>query len=199
MMQSRIAVISFDFYPFHPRVRCLSEAAVDAGYTVDVICLLQPNAKRFEVYNGVNVYRVPVKRHWDSPLFTTIFKWCWFLILAGTLLTWLHLKRPYNIIHVHNMPDFLVLSALFPKLLKAKVILDIQDASPELMVEKAKGRLRKLTKLLALWQERISTAFANHVITIGWTLEELLLQRGVPKEKLTSILNSADPKFFPPS
>src|SRR5260370_8096898 len=41
-------------------------------------------------------------------------------------------------------------------------------------------------------------AFAHHVITVGWPFEELLLQRGVPKDKLTSILNSADPKMFPP-
>lgn len=50
----------------------------------------------------------------------------------------------------------------------------------------------------ATWQERISTAFADHVITVGWPFEQLLLQRSVPPAKLTIILNSADPKMFPP-
>lgn len=199
MSQPRIATICFDLYPFHPRVRCLAEAAVGAGYIVDVICLRHPESRSYEVYNGVNVYRVPLKRIWDSSLLMTLMSWCFFLVLAGAAVTWLHLKHAYKVIHIHNMPDFLVFSALFPKLLRAKVILDVQDASPELMEERARGRLRGIVKLLASWQERISTAFADHVVTIGWTVEELLLQRGVSPEKLTNIVNSANPEFFPPS
>jgi glycosyltransferase involved in cell wall biosynthesis len=183
----------------HPRIRCLAEEAADAGYIVDVICLRQPGTRPFEIYNGVNIYRVPLKRVWDRPMFVTILSWCYFLILAGAVVTWLHLKHSYKLIHVHNMPDFLIFSALFPKILKAKVILDVQDASPELMEERAKGRWRNLTKRLAIWQEKLSTSFADHVVTIGWTVEDLLLQRGVPAQKLTSIHNSAKPSFFPPS
>src|SRR5262249_41066273 len=49
----------------------------------------------------------------------------------------------------------------------------------------------------ATWQEHISAGFAHHVVTVGWPFEELLLKRGVPAKKLTSILNSADPRLFP--
>jgi len=94
------------------------------------------------------------------------------------------------------MPDFLVFSALFPKLLGAKVLLEVQDVSPELMEAKADGRKRRILKRLAIWQERISTAFAHHVITVGQPFEKLLLQRGVHAEKITIILNSADSKIF---
>ena len=59
-------------------------------------------------------------------------------------MTRLHLKHAYDVIHVHNMPDFLVFSALFPKLLGAKVILEVQDVSPELMAAKAKGRMQRI-------------------------------------------------------
>jgi hypothetical protein len=67
------------------------------------------------------------------------------------------------------------------------------------MAEKVKGRLRGIVILLATWQERLSTAFAHHVVTVGWPFEKLLLKRGVPQQKLTCILNSADPKIFPPA
>lgn len=198
-MQSNVATIVFDWYCYSTRVRVLAEAAVDAGHMVDVICLRQPQEKSFEVCNGVNIYRVPMSRRWDQSFIVTILSWCWFLLLAGFVVTWLHLKHHYDVIHVHNMPDFLVFSALFPKLLKAKIILDVQDASPELMTDKAKGHLRWILKHLTIWQERFSTTFADHVMTIGWTVEEVLLQRGVPREKLTSVLNSVDPRLFPPS
>ncbi len=43
-------------------------------------------------------------------------------------------KRRYDLVYVHNMPDILVASALVPKLLGAKVILDQHDPMPELMM-----------------------------------------------------------------
>lgn len=198
MSKIRVCAITFDWYPFDPLVRRISEATVDGGLEVDVICLRQKQEKRYEVYNGVNVYRVPMDRGFGRSLPTTVLSWCWFAWLAALKVTGLHLKRHYDVVHVHNMPDFLVFSALVPRILGAKVILHVQDVSPELMSAKAKGKKRKLVTRLATWQERISTAFAHHVITVGWPFEELLLKRGVPKKKLTNILNSADPKMFPP-
>lgn len=198
MSSLRVGTITFDYYPFDPSVRRLAEAAADAGFAVHVICLRQPHEKRFEVCNGVRIYRMPMSRGFGQPLLVTIFAWCWFTLLAGTTVTWLHLKQAYDVIHVHNMPDFLVFSTVFARLLGAKIILDVQDVSPELMAVKAQGRLRGIVTRLARWQERISTDFAHHVITVGWPFEALLLQREVPQEKITLILNSADPKFLPP-
>src|SRR5205823_11307670 len=109
----------------------------------------------------------------------TILNWCWFLLLAAIKVTRLQLRRRYDVVHVHNIPDFLVFAALMPKLLGAKVILHIQDTSPELMGAKVKGRKRAIITRLAIWQEHISTAFADSVITVGWPFEQLLLQRGV--------------------
>jgi glycosyltransferase involved in cell wall biosynthesis len=199
MASLHIGTISYDWYPFEPRALRQAEAAADAGHQVDVICLRQPNAKSYEVRNGVHIYRVPMSRGFGRSLPVTILGWCWFLLLAAVTVTWLHLKRPYNVIHVHNMPDFLVFSTFFPKLLGAKIILDVQDISPELMAGKANGRIRAIVVPLAKLQERISTTFADHVVTAGWPFEKLLLQRGVPEEKLTVIINSADPKAFPTS
>ena len=199
MPSVRVATITFDFYPFDPRVRRLAEAAADAGDAVDVICIRQPEEKRSEVYHHVRIYRVPMGRGFGRSLPMTIFSWLWFMLLAGATVSWLHLKRGYDVIHVHNMPDFLVFAALFPRIFGAKVILDVQDVSPELMSAKAKGRLRKLVTRLEIWQERVSTLFVQHVVTVGWPFEELLLRRGVPREKLSILLNSADPKMFPAS
>lgn len=197
MASLRVGVITFDWYPYEPRALRLAEAALNAGYEVDVICLRQPDERGYEVYNCAHIYRVPMSRSIGGSLPVTILQWSWFLLLAAATVTRLHLRRPYDVVHVHNMPDFLVFSALFPKLLGAKIILDVQDVSPELMSAKAKGHLRKVVIRLARWQERISTAFAHHVVTTGWLFEELLRQRGVPQEKITSILNSADTRLFP--
>jgi glycosyltransferase involved in cell wall biosynthesis len=191
-----VGTITFDWYPYEVRALRLVEAAANAGYDVDVFCLRRPGERSSEVLRGVHIHRLPGKRIGRSlPL--KILYWCWFLLLAGAAVTWFHLRRPYDIVQVHNMPDFLVFSALVPRLLGAKIILDVQDVSPELMGAKAHGRLRLVVTRLATWQEHISTAFAHRVVTTGLPFETLLVKRGVPREKITSILNSADPNLFP--
>ena len=197
MASLRVCAITFDWYPFDVLVRRTSEAALSAGYTSEVICLRQPGQKAEEICDGVHVYRIPMSRSFGRSLPFTILEWTIFMLQAGIKVARLHLKQRYDVIHVHNMPDFLVFSALIPKLMGAKVILEIQDVSPELMAAKAGSRLRKLIIPLATWQEYISTRFAHHIVTVGWPFERLLLKRGVPASKITNILNSTDPRLFP--
>lgn len=197
-MPARVAMITYDFYPFDVRVRRLAEAAADGGSEVDVICLQQEGELPFEVCNGVRTFRLPVGRGFGRSLPLTVLSWLRFLALAGVKVARLHRARPYDVIHVHNMPDFLVFAALMPKLAGARVILDVQDTSPELMAAKAHGRVaRAVLRWLAAAQERVSAAFVDHVVTVGWPFEKLLLQRGIRPEKLSILLNSADPKIFP--
>lgn len=198
MASVRVAAIAFDWYPWDVRVRRMAEAAMDAGYDMDVICLRRGGEEAFELYNGVRVYRVAMDRGFGRSLPATVLEWLRFMAHAAVRVTWLHLKRHYDVIIVHNMPDFLVFAAVWPKLLGAKLVLDVEDPSPELMAAKASGRRRTILTTFAALQERVSAAFADHVVTVGWTVEELLLRRGVPKNKVTLILNSADPKIFPP-
>jgi glycosyltransferase involved in cell wall biosynthesis len=195
----RVCAITFDWYPHDPLVRRMSDAAIDAGHEVDVICLRQSDEEGYEVFNSTRIYRVPMRRGFGRSFLATLLDWCWFLLLAAVAVTRLHLKRPYDVIHVHNMPDFLVFAAFIPRLFGAKIVLEVQDVSPEMMAARVTGRLRPLVKWLASLQERISTRFANHVITVGWPFEQLLLARGVPPGKITTVLNSADPRLFPAS
>ena len=47
-----------------------------------------------------------------------------------------HFNDPYDLIHVHSVPDFEVFAVLIPKLLGAKIILDIHDIVPEFYASK---------------------------------------------------------------
>ena len=65
------------------------------------------------------------------------------------------LARRYDLVYVHNMPDILGLSSLIPKALGAKVVLDLHDPMPELMmtifgVSEDKQK-RSLMKRLEKW------------------------------------------------
>ena len=56
-----------------------------------------------------------------------------FILTSGSVFALRSLRRRYDLVYVHNMPDILVLSALVPKALGAKVVLDLHDPMPELM------------------------------------------------------------------
>lgn len=199
MAQLRVGAITYDYYPFDIRVRRMAEAAADAGYDMHVICLRDKGEAPHEVCNGVITDRLPFSRGFGRPLPLTVLSWLWFMLLAGAVVTWQHMRRPYDVIIAHNMPDFLVFAAIIPRILGAKVVLDVQDVSPELMAAKSNGRLKGLLFRLSALQERVSTVFSNYVITVGWPFEERLKSRGVPSRKLSLVLNSADPRLFPAS
>jgi glycosyltransferase involved in cell wall biosynthesis len=197
MRPLRILHITYDRFPYDILVRRVCNAAVDGGVQVDMLCSRRPAEPRRETYRSVEIHRLPISRPANRHLPLQLLHWVYFTLLAGVAATWMQLRRRYDVVHVHNMPDFLVFSALGPKLLGAKVILHVQDLCPELMTVKATGRKRQVLHALAVAQERLSTTFADSVVTVGWPFERLLLQRGVRPSKLAIVLNSADPELFP--
>jgi glycosyltransferase involved in cell wall biosynthesis len=201
----RVCAITTDCYPEDPLVRRTAEAAASASFEYHVICSMGDGQGEYELFNGVHVHRIritgkkgkPLGRISARPLVEMLLLWSFFGLLAFGKVARLHWKLKFDVVQVHNLPDFLVFSALIPKAFGARVILEVQDVAPELMAAKAKGIARRIIFTLAKWQERLSTAFADHVLTVGWPFEEPLLKRGVPREKLSSVLNSADPNIFP--
>ena len=206
MSTVRVCAITCDCYPEDPLVRRTAEAAARAaGIEYHVLCSQKEGQSEYEVFNGVHVHRIalrssqgkPLGRITGKPLGTTLWLWSRFAISAFRRVARLHSRLKFDVVHVHNLPDFLVFSALVPKLAGARIILGVQDVTPELMAVKSKGLFRRVTVPLAKLQERVSTAFADHVLTVGWPFEESLMKRGVPRAKLSSVLNSADPNLFP--
>ena len=130
----------------------MAEAVADAGFEMRVICLRDKGELPHETCNGVITDRLPFSRGFGRPLPLTVLGWIWFVLLAGVLVTWQHLRHPYDVIIAHNMPDFLVFAAIIPRILGAKVVLDVQDVSPELMAAKASGRMKGSSFALPLFR-----------------------------------------------
>src|SRR6186713_1347346 len=77
------AMVLFSFYPEDPRPRRAAEAFVSVGMSVDMICLRENNqeAKR-EVFNGVNIRRVPITRKRGGVL-AYLYQYTAFLLLTS--------------------------------------------------------------------------------------------------------------------
>jgi glycosyltransferase involved in cell wall biosynthesis len=100
------------------------------------------------------------------------------------------------VIHVHSVPDFLVLATLIPRLTGAKVILDIHDVVPELYATKFKVSHDSLAFRLLVLEERLSAAYSNHVVIANHIWLKRVAERSRCGEKCTAILNYPDPAIF---
>jgi glycosyltransferase involved in cell wall biosynthesis len=192
----RAAVVLFSYYPGDPRPRRAAEALVNEGMTVDLICLREAGTDpRRETVNGVDVRRVPLRRR-RGGTFGYLFQYVSFLAVALGILAARSLTRRYDLVHVHNMPDILVLSALIPKALGAKVILDLHDPMPELMMtifdlDQESRQVRMLRRLEA-WCIR----WADLALTVNLACRRLFVSRSCPQEKIQVVMNSPDEEIF---
>ena len=191
----RVCMIVHAYYVRDARVRRYAEALVQAGHEVDVIGLREPNAPRRQTVEGVKLYSLPPQRARGGAL-RYIYEYSLFLLLAALKVSWLHLRRPYDLVHVHNMPDVLVFAALVPRLLGAKVILDAHDLMPEVYQSKFKATQQHPVIRLLVGLERLSHRFAHHVIFANELFRQTCIGRGTPERKTSVVLNSADLRIF---
>jgi glycosyltransferase involved in cell wall biosynthesis len=192
----RVAVVVFSHYPSDPRPRREAEALVNLGMEVDVISIKQNNDEpRQETFNGVDILRVPIKRRRGGK-FVYVFQYASFILISFFLLAFRSVTRRYSLVHVHNMPDVLVFAALIPKLCGAKVILDLHDPMPELMMtifglKQGSFGVRLLKRL-----EKWSIGFANAVLAVNVACRKIFSERSCRAGKVHVVMNSPDEGIF---
>jgi glycosyltransferase involved in cell wall biosynthesis len=196
-----VAMLAHTYYLRDPRVRREAEALAAHGFEMHVICLSgQPDARgerepKDEVVNGVQIHRLPLSRRRGGPL-RYFYEYFLVGLLGGARLARLHLRSRLQVVHVHNMPDILVLAAIVPRLGGAKVVLDVHDPMPELYMSWNHRAGSVLVRLLRL-QERISHAFAHRIISVNESMRENLEGKGVTGSKIFILNNFPDERLFP--
>ena len=192
----RAAVLLFSYYPSDPRPRRAAEALAQEGMQVDVVCLKASSDEPIrQTVNGVNVLRLPLKRRRGGAV-AYFTQYTAFIAATFAVLSCRSLRRRFAIVHVHNMPDVLVFSALVPKMLGAKVLLDLHDPMPELMRTIFGLEPRSLAVRILEHFERWSIAFADVVFTVNAACRKLFAARGSAAGKIHVVMNSPDEGIF---
>ncbi len=193
----RHCMVVHAYYPIgEPRVEREALALVAKGFQVDLICLKDQGEPETEQIEGINIYRLPVRRHKGKGIFIQLLEYFSFFFLAFFKLTSLQWKKRYAVVQVHNLPDFLIFCAMIPKIMGARLILDLHDLMPEFYAGRFNQDLNALPIRLLRLQERISCAFADQVITVTSLWRETLIQRGIPAEKVVVVMNVANDRIF---
>ena len=192
----RVCMLAYTFYEADNRVRRYAEALVKRGDQVDAISLARENLPAFEVIQGVRVFRIQKRVIDEKGPLSYLLKLLLFFVRSAWILTVMHLRDPYDVIHVHSVPDFEVFATLIPRLMGARVILDIHDLVPEFYASKFRVSKRSLVFRQLIVLEKLSIAFSSHVIISNDLWYEKLIRRSVSPEKCVSITNYPDLSIF---
>jgi glycosyltransferase involved in cell wall biosynthesis len=192
----RACVLAYTFYEADGRVIRYAEALAQRGDHVDVVSLRRNGQPYHEEVRGVHVYRIqdrPVNENGKMQYLARLVK---FLFGTALFVMRRHAAHPYQIVHVHSVPDFEVFAAFFAKLGGAKIILDIHDIVPEFYQSKF-GVTRKSLAFQGLAAlEKISGAFAHHVIVSNHLWRKTLTARSIQERKCSVVMNYPDREKF---
>jgi glycosyltransferase involved in cell wall biosynthesis/rhamnogalacturonyl hydrolase YesR len=199
--RNRICMVTHSFYETDNRVTRYAEALAQRGDDVDVIALQRgAEVPREEVIAGVNVHRIQTRAGKNERAkLEFLFPLVRFLLVSALWLVRNHRRKPYDLIHVHNIPDFLVFSAWYPKHRGAKVLLDIHDIVPEFYGSKFSVKENSLAVRILKMVERASAKFADHVILANHLWLEKYVSRSASAEKCSVFINNVDPNIFKPA
>jgi glycosyltransferase involved in cell wall biosynthesis len=190
-------MVALTDYPADTRVRREAEALARRGDEVDVVCPATPALGDRRTIGGVTLRTVTrFEYSTDARGRDYIARYASFIPAALFAVLRLHLRRPYDVVQVHTMPDVLVFTALGPKLLGAGVVLDVHDLMPELYASKFGLAESHWTIRMLRALERRSIAFADRAISVHRPHLDALVRHGTPEDRFTILMNVPDPALF---
>lgn len=155
-------------YPQDVRVRREAETLAAAGYAVRVIAPAAHGQPGREACGEIRVLRYPPPPEARNAL-GYAFEFAYGTLAVALLLAWIWLREGFDVLHVHNPPDTLVLAGLIPKLFGKRLVYDHHDLAPELYrakYEQRGGGSRLVASALGAF-ERLSCALADRVVVVN--------------------------------
>jgi glycosyltransferase involved in cell wall biosynthesis len=199
-IKRRVCMVTHSFYESDNRVTRYAEALASRGDHVDVLALQRSdNRPEHEVIEGVNVYRLQ-KRFGkkEKSEVSYLLPLLRFLAICTWWITRRNNQQRYDILHIHNMPDFLVFAGWYPRMTGAGIILDIHDIVPEFYTSKFSNGTPSFTTSILKHIERFSAAFAHHIIVSNHLWLDKYQARNRAEGKCSVFINNVDTRIFQP-
>jgi glycosyltransferase involved in cell wall biosynthesis len=194
----RVALVVHAAVPGDARVRRQSDALVEAGYEVDVICLRRPSQASEERVGALRTIRLPVDRG-TGGVALHMAEYLAFAALATWRLAMEHRARRYDLVQVATVPDFLAFAAIPERMSGVPLLLDLHEDMPEFFRNRFPEPMQRPLLPAVVAAAKASAALADELITVHEPLRSLAIARGVPAEKISVVMNSADGRLFDPA
>ncbi len=197
MRTGKCAILTHSYIPQDPRSWRQAKTLAGMGWEVECICLRNRGQEREEMIDGVRVIRLPV-RHIQKNMGRYMIEYAAFSFLALLTLARRSGGRGYDVVQVNTPPDFLVFAALVPRARGARIVLDMQQPSPEFFAAHFRKSLRSVSTRAVILVERLSARLAHRLLVSGNAAREAYRKRGIPDSKMTVIPNCCEEDLFRP-
>jgi glycosyltransferase involved in cell wall biosynthesis len=185
-------------YPQDVRVAREVRVALTEGYEVDVFAIRRHLEPRHEWSDGARVFRMPFSHRRGAGVLGTLWEYVGFTLVVSVRVAVEELRRRYDVVQVHNPPDFLIIAAVLPRSRGARLIFDIHDLSPDMLAMRfARHPGRRLAERVLYLIESWATRLADVVITVHEPYRRELVTRGVSPERVSVVMNTVDEGVLP--
>jgi glycosyltransferase involved in cell wall biosynthesis len=194
----RICMLMYRGIPQSFRRVVIAESIYKKYKSVDVLCIKQKGQNKNINPGGATYYRLPISYNKRSNKIVQISKFIFFMIFSFIKLFKLNIKNKYQIIHVHNPPDFIVLSAIpFKIFSNTKIILDLHDMLPEAVSSNFEVDENHIFVRIARLIERLAIKCSDAIICTNTYDKEIILSRNIiDPEKIFIVMNTPDTELF---
>jgi glycosyltransferase involved in cell wall biosynthesis len=189
-------MLAYAHYISDARIKSYVRTLQGHGHQVDVIALRSAEEAAVEELPTGTIFHVMEKYQGKSKL---LYSWSYFrfFVKAALLLARLSIRERYDAIHVHNMPNALVFAAFFPKLLGARVMLDVHDLMTANYMAKFDASNHSLPVQILKIEQRLSSMFADHMFCADHNQQDYLVEEcGIARKKITVMLNLPHAETF---
>lgn len=188
----RLCMVAYSEYFYDARIKSYVEVLNNAGHFVDLIVIADEESaenihKKIE-FNNNRLYFVSRKYRGNSQLLY-LASYVIFFIISFFVTSVLFIKEKYKVVHVHNMPNFIVFSGLIPKLFGSRIILDVHDLMIPIYLAKFDNKIMKtfVERMLNL-EQKISFGFADNIICADHIQKKDLVNDMIIKESKVNVL-----------
>jgi glycosyltransferase involved in cell wall biosynthesis len=192
---ARIAVLRQYYFPQDIRVRREVDALLGAGHEVEVICLARAGEPHHERRGRLTVWRLPM-RHRRAGATAYVAEHAAFLVAAGTLLALRHLRRRFDVVQANSIPDSVLFAALVPRLMGARLVLDLHETMPEFLATRFGTTAEGLGVRAAAAVEQTAIRLADATLTCTEPMRRAFAGRGADAARVHVVHNAADERIF---
>lgn len=170
------------------------------GWRVYQLGLAAERESRVGRLNGVVLVRWREPRYRGGRLVRYLVAYARFWWWAKWCLRRLRRRggRAIDVVHVNNVPNFMIWAAASERRRGAGLILDIHDPVPELFLSKFHDqRAARVIAVLLKWEERLASRAADLVLCVHEPHRALTSGHGLDARKLRVVENLTDDRLFP--
>jgi glycosyltransferase involved in cell wall biosynthesis len=159
----KVCMVAYAQYLCDARIKSYVRAIERSGGTVEVFALREPGKTGCDQDHCSTVFYLTRKYQGRNALFYLLSYFAFFFV-AFIKVSYRSFKVNYDAVHVHNMPNILVFTAIIPALRGAKVILDVHDLMTVNYMAKFAVAEHSFPVRCLLLEQKVTARFASHVL-----------------------------------